>query len=127
MNRSWKALITAHLTARAQCRDESRFLGRFNGSLRSLHEPTIAQTLNMARPFIHSSFEGEAVLSVGKAIDFVRNGVSGIVSVMPLSCMPGTIATAVLKRVREEHPAIPCAWAARGDTAAALGSGQRRR
>jgi predicted nucleotide-binding protein (sugar kinase/HSP70/actin superfamily) len=26
---------------------------------------------------------------------------------MPFTCMPGTIATAVLKRVREEHDNIP--------------------
>ena len=107
MNRSWKALLTAHLTAWVQQRDESQFLGRFNGTFRSLHEPTIAQTLQLARPYLHDSFEGEAVLSVGKAIDFINKGVSGIVNVMPLSCMPGTITTAVLKRVREAHPSLP--------------------
>ncbi len=107
MNRAWKALLTAHLTAWVQQRDESRFLGRFNGSFRSLHEPTIAQTLQLARPYLHDSFEGEAVLSVGKTIDFINKGVSGMVNVMPLSCMPGTITTAVLKRVREAHPSLP--------------------
>lgn len=107
MNRSWKALLAAHLTAWAQQRDESQFLGRFNGAFRSLHEPTIARTLQLARPYIHDSFEGEAVLSVGKAIDFINKGVSGLVNVMPLSCMPGTIASAVLKRVRETCPSLP--------------------
>ncbi len=107
MNRSWKALFTANLTAWLQQRDESQFLNRFNGSFRSLHEPTIAETLQLARPYLHDSFEGEAVLSVGKAIDFINRGVSGIVNVMPLSCMPGTITTAVLKRVRESYPSLP--------------------
>ena len=87
--------------------DEHRFLSGFNGNMRSLHEPTIAQTYRTARPYIHPSFEGEAILSVGKAIDYINRGVSGIVNVMPLSCMPGTIATALLKRVREEHGNIP--------------------
>jgi predicted nucleotide-binding protein (sugar kinase/HSP70/actin superfamily) len=107
MNRSWKALLTAHLTAWVQQRDEARFLNRFNGSFKSLHEPTIAQTLQLARPYLHDSFEGEAVLSVGKSIDFIEKGVAGIVNVMPLSCMPGTITTAVLKRVREAYPSLP--------------------
>ena len=107
MNRSWKALLTAHLTAWVQQRDEAQFLGRFNGTFRSLHEPTIAETLQLARPYLHDSFEGEAVLSVGKAIDFINKGVSGIVNVMPLSCMPGTITAAVLKSVREVHPSLP--------------------
>ena len=107
MNRSWKALLKAYVTGRVQSRDERRFLHGFNGTLRSLHEPTIAQTLRAAGPYIHHSFEGEAVLSVGKAIDYINKGVSGIVNVMPFTCMPGTITSAVLKRVREDHDNIP--------------------
>ncbi len=107
MNRNWRDLLKAHITEWAQHRDERRFLSQFNGNLRSLHEPTIEQTYRAARPYIHHSFEGEAILSVGKAIDYIKKGVSGIVNVMPLTCMPGTIASAILKRVREEHSNIP--------------------
>ena len=45
MNRSWKDLLKAHLTNWVQMRDEHRLMSGFNGSLRSLHEPTIEQTL----------------------------------------------------------------------------------
>jgi predicted CoA-substrate-specific enzyme activase len=107
MNRSWKALLKAYMTERVQRKDEHRFLSGFNGSMRSLHEPSIEQTLRRAMPYIHHSFEGEAVLSVGKAIDYINKGVSGIVNVMPFTCMPGTIASAILKRVREDHNNIP--------------------
>jgi predicted CoA-substrate-specific enzyme activase len=119
MNGSWKALFKAYLTGHVQHKDEKRFLGSFNGTLRSLHEPSIEQTLRAARPYIHHSFEGEAVLSVGKAIDYINRGVSGIVNVMPFTCMPGTIATAVLKRVREDFNNIPLlniAYEGQGDT-----------
>lgn len=119
MNRSWKDVFKAYVTAHVQRKDERRFLSSFNGTLRSLHEPSIEQTLKTARPYIHHSFEGEAVLSVGKAIDYIRRGASGIVNVMPFSCMPGTIATAVLKRVREDHNNIPLlniAYEGQGDS-----------
>ena len=106
-SRSWKALLKAYLTSRVQRRDEQRFLSGFNGNLRSLHEPSIEDTLFAAQPYIDPSFEGEAVLSIGKAIDFINKGVSGIVNVMPFTCMPGTIATAVLKRLREDYGNIP--------------------
>jgi predicted nucleotide-binding protein (sugar kinase/HSP70/actin superfamily) len=33
--------------------------------------------------------------------------VSGIINVMPFSCMPGTITGALLKRVRADHNNIP--------------------
>ena len=119
MNRSWKALLKAHLTGLVQHKDELRFLSGFNGNLRSLHEPSIEQTLRAAKPYIHRSFEGEAVLSVGKAIDYINRGVSGIVNVMPFTCMPGTIAGAVLKRVQEDHDNIPLltiAYEGQGDS-----------
>ncbi len=119
MNRSFKDLLKAYLTGRVQHKDEQRFLASFNGRLRSLREPSIEKTLRAARPYIHHSFEGEAVLSVGKAIDYINRGVSGIVNVMPFTCMPGTIATAVLKRVREDYNNIPLlniAYEGQGDT-----------
>ncbi|MDH4164452.1 MAG: acyl-CoA dehydratase activase-related protein, partial [Nitrospirota bacterium] len=106
-NRAWRDLLKAHVTHWVQSRDEHRLMASFNGSLRSLHEPTIKTTLERARPYVHHSFEGEAVLSVGKAVDYIRRGVSGIVNVMPFSCMPGTITGALLKRVREEEGNIP--------------------
>ena len=119
MNRSWKALLKAYLTGWVQHRDERRLLSGFNGNLRSLREPSIEQTLLAAGPYIHHSFEGEAVLSVGKAIDYINRGVSGLVNVMPFTCMPGTIASAVLKRVREDHNNIPLlnvAYEGQGDS-----------
>ena len=107
MNRSWNELLKAYITGRVQRKDEHRLMSGFNGSMRSLHEPSIKQTLHAAMPYIHHSFEGEAVLSVGKAIDYINKGVSGILNVMPFTCMPGTIASAILKRVREDHNNIP--------------------
>jgi predicted nucleotide-binding protein (sugar kinase/HSP70/actin superfamily) len=107
MSRAWKDLMKAHVTHWFQVKDEHRLLSGFNGTLRSLHEPSIGTTLRRARPYVHHSFEGEAVLSVGKAIDYIGRGVSGIVNVMPFSCMPGTITSGLLKRVKEDFDNIP--------------------
>ncbi len=107
MNRAWKDLTKAYVTRWFQDRDEHRLLSGFNGNLRSLHEPSIGTTLQRALPYVHHSFEGEAALSVGKAVDYAKRGVAGIVNVMPFSCMPGTVAGALLKRMREDHDNIP--------------------
>jgi predicted nucleotide-binding protein (sugar kinase/HSP70/actin superfamily) len=60
-----------------------------------------------ARPYIHPTFEGEAILSIGKSIDLVRGGASGIINAMPFGCMPGTIVNALLRGVKNNHR-IPC-------------------
>ena len=63
--------------------------------------------MDRARPYLDPSYEGEAVLSIGKSIDYVQKGISGLIAVMPFTCMPGTIVTAISKRLREDCRHIP--------------------
>lgn len=86
---------------------EHKLSSVFRGFLRNCEEPSSEEVLSLAKDYVHRSFEGEAVMTVGKAIDFMNKGLSGIVSVMPFTCMPGTISNALLKRVREEMGEFP--------------------
>ncbi len=90
-----------------QKRIEHRYARCFSGFLKTLEEPATREILDNASPYVHESFEGEAVLSVGKVIDLVENGAAGIINAMPFGCMPGTIVTALLKAVSREC-GIPC-------------------
>jgi len=90
-----------------QRKDEKKLEDIIVGDLRSGHEVSTDEILRNAESYIHDSFEGEAVLSVGKAIDYINKGISGIVNTMPFTCMPGTVVNAMLKKVREEHDNIP--------------------
>ena len=49
----------------------------------------------------------EAVLTMGCAIHMAREGISGILHVMPFSCMPGIIVTGIAPRLRQELGGIP--------------------
>lgn len=69
-------------------------------------EATVKEIWANAEAYVEPWF-GEVSLSAGKAIDFVEHGFSGIVNLMPFSCLPGTITTVVLRRLREEHGRIP--------------------
>ena len=62
----------------------------------------------LARPYLDPSFQGEAILTIGKAIEAVRHhGAAGIVNTMPFTCMPGTICAALFRRVREDLEGVP--------------------
>ena len=87
--------------------DERSLKDRFHGSMNDDQEPTIKQTLKAARPYLDSSIEGEAILSIGKTSNFIQKGASGIINVMPFACMPGTIVSALIKKYREENGSIP--------------------
>jgi predicted CoA-substrate-specific enzyme activase len=105
--RSFSNLLKVLLTDHYQKKDEHSLEKIFRGHLKHHGEPKTKALFKMAQPFIDPSFEGEAILSIGKTIDFVDRGASGIVNIMPFTCMPGTIVSTLLKRYREENQNIP--------------------
>jgi predicted CoA-substrate-specific enzyme activase len=92
-------IINFFLKTFFQKKIEHRFAKYFRGFLKTLKEPETKEILEKASPYLHSSFEGEAILSIGKSIDLLEKGASGIVNAMPFGCMPGTIVTAMLRGV----------------------------
>ena len=100
-------LLRTVLTRYVQKRTEHKYSKTFTGFLRTLKEPSTNEILKNASPYLHDSFEGEAVLSMGKAVDYVKRGASGIISAMPFGCMPGTIVSALLKGLKQNEN-IPC-------------------
>jgi predicted nucleotide-binding protein (sugar kinase/HSP70/actin superfamily) len=86
---------------------EREFGKHFAGFLRTLHEPHTRELIDKAAPYVHPSFEGEAILSVGKSIDLIQRGASGIVNAMPFGCMPGTIVNGLMRGLTMDYD-IPC-------------------
>jgi predicted nucleotide-binding protein (sugar kinase/HSP70/actin superfamily) len=101
------AIIQLFLKSFFQKRMEHKLTGLVGGRLKTLREPDTRTILKKAAPYIHDSFEGEAVLSIGKAIDLIERGAAGIINVMPFGCMPGTISSALLQVVSRNYR-VPC-------------------
>jgi predicted CoA-substrate-specific enzyme activase len=106
-NRSFSNLLKVFVTDYYQKKDEHHLEKLFKGQLKNFGEPPTRSIFRNAKPYIDSSFEGEAILSVGKTIDFAKRGASGVVNIMPFTCMPGTIVSTLLKRYQEENNNIP--------------------
>ncbi|NOZ69692.1 MAG: CoA protein activase, partial [Deferribacteres bacterium] len=102
-----KDLTNTVISRYIQKKVEHEFSRPLKGFLKTLEEPSTKELLRNASPYVHDSFEGETVLSIGKAIDFVKKGASGIISAMPFGCMPGTIVGALLKGIKQDT-GIPC-------------------
>jgi predicted nucleotide-binding protein (sugar kinase/HSP70/actin superfamily) len=75
----------------------------FKKYLRTLEEPSTQRLLRLAGPYIPDTFEGEAVVSVGKSVALAHQGVSGIINAIPFGCMPGMIVAGVMQAVKKEH------------------------
>jgi predicted CoA-substrate-specific enzyme activase len=90
-----------------QKRVEHRYAKHFKEFLKTLREPETKEIIEKASPYVHSSFEGETILSIGKCIDLIEKGAFGIINAMPFGCMPGTIVTAIMRGISRDY-GIPC-------------------
>ena len=99
--RKWLKL---HLEIRYQNKIEDQLVAACDSRLRSLPEPGTDHLLHQAGRYIDPRFEGEAILSVGKSLDYAKNRVQGLINLIPFTCMPGGVVDALLKQVTAEHP-----------------------
>ena len=111
-------LVNLLLTEYIQNKDEHMMEKIFEDHLKYGKEPKVRKILDKAGPYIHESFEGEAILSVGKSIDFIEKGTSGIINTMPFTCMPGTISSAIMRLLQNRYniPVINIAYDGQGLT-----------
>ena len=103
LKKEWSDIMNTLLKTFFQKRIEHKYAGYFSGFLKTLKEPETKEIIKKAAPYLHSSFEGEAILSIGKAVDLIERGASGIVNAMPFGCMPGTIVTALMQGLNRKH------------------------
>ena len=90
-----------------QERDEHTHLHPLAKTLRYDRDPKVGKILKNSSRYMHRSCGGEAILSVGKAIDYIHGGAKGIVNVQPFTCMPGTIVTALSNVIRRDFNNVP--------------------
>jgi predicted CoA-substrate-specific enzyme activase len=109
-----KHILVEHI----QHKEEHSMEKIFKEYLQYGEEPNISDTVRKGNLYVDESFTGEAILSVGKAVDFINKGVSGIINAIPFTCMPGTIASALLRLVQKKYdvPIITIAYDGQGLT-----------
>ncbi len=107
LKRAYKDYAKGWITDWVQRGKEHRLGKRLEGSILECHEAKTKDVLELASPYLHESFGGEAILSIGKAIDYINQGLSGILNTMPFTCMPGTVVTAMSKKLREDFDNVP--------------------
>jgi predicted nucleotide-binding protein (sugar kinase/HSP70/actin superfamily) len=100
-------LLKVSLVDLYQARAEHRLLDAVAHALRYPREASIAQLMSNIRPYYEPMLGTEAVLSMGRAIEFTRNGLSGILNIMPFSCMPGIIVAGMAPRIRADLDHVP--------------------
>jgi len=66
-------------------------------------EPEIKNVVEEGIKYLPKDFVGEAVLTVGRAIMFAKQGASMIINAAPFGCMPGTITSSIFLEVKDQY------------------------
>jgi predicted CoA-substrate-specific enzyme activase len=66
------------------------------------------EILKAALPYMRENVGGESILCIGAPLSLSEGDrIDGAVNILPFTCLPGTIVTAISKRLRREHPKLP--------------------
>ncbi|MDP6379749.1 MAG: acyl-CoA dehydratase activase [Phycisphaerae bacterium] len=101
--RDVKRWITEKITGRVMRKEQKRIQAPFKGSIRHLFDdPPSDHVVGLGSRYLHPSVHGETILSMGRCLEYIEAGCSGIVNLHPFNCMPGTIVNSFLNRFQEE-------------------------
>lgn len=79
----------------------------FSGLLHNRFDHSTANILSEVDEIFSNHINGEAILSIGGALAFTKEGFNGVVNSMPFTCMPSTIASSILKvHMRSKTPFV---------------------
>jgi len=105
--KNWKGVAAAYIQQIIQDRDEHKMESLFRRHLPIDHEKSAIAITGMAAPYLPIDVRGEAVLSIGKAIDYSEQGAAGIINCMPFNCMPGTIVSSLSRKISHDLNELP--------------------
>jgi predicted nucleotide-binding protein (sugar kinase/HSP70/actin superfamily) len=104
---SWLGLFGTKSLSVYQRVTERRMHARVAHLLRQAADPPMRELMEMARPYFDPLLGTETLLTVSKVVHYANNNVSGIVNVMPFSCMPGIVVTGLAGKMRSDLSLLP--------------------
>ncbi|MFH1467995.1 MAG: acyl-CoA dehydratase activase-related protein [Pseudomonadota bacterium] len=99
----WKARLAARVRSGWLAHDEERWMKLASPLLDERHEPSVEATMAAGRRWVPEDFVGETILTIGRAVEFMRHGADLVVNCAPFGCMPGAITAGVLQALEAEH------------------------
>jgi predicted nucleotide-binding protein (sugar kinase/HSP70/actin superfamily) len=86
---------------------EKRLAGPLGKHFGPLADSDVRDIIKLASPYLHISFQGEAILSIGKIVEMYHQGAAGAVSVGPFTCMPSNIVSSLARRLSSDCGGLP--------------------
>jgi predicted CoA-substrate-specific enzyme activase len=100
----WKDWARQKLTEIVMERVAEPLRREFDNSIESFKRELPTQgILDRGHQYLTPAVEGEAILSLGRVVEYAEHGFDGIVNIIPFGCMPGTIVSLLLHQFRRDY------------------------
>jgi predicted CoA-substrate-specific enzyme activase len=104
----WPARLKHKFIGWLQSRDLKKLAGPWHGFFHlGAVDPPVRGVVAQGEKFLHRSFQGEAILSLGKGMEFYHRQAAGLVNIMPFTCMPGMVVGGLTQTFREACDGLP--------------------
>jgi predicted CoA-substrate-specific enzyme activase len=100
----WRDWARQKLTEIVQERVAEPIRQQFDSSIEAFTRELPTQSiLDKGHIYLTPAVEGEAILSMGRVVEYAEHGFDGIVNILPFGCMPGTIVSLLLHQFRRDY------------------------
>jgi len=103
----FKGIIKSKIQEFSQEASAKKIVRVFHGLFDEDKEVAVKDMLNACGPYVHRHYDGDPALNLGTSAILADKGISGIVNILPFTCMPGTLVTAVSDQLRKDKDNIP--------------------
>ena len=100
---NWKDRLKQNITEMVMERSVEPLRKEFDKSIELFtREADTSKVIEKGWKYLTPAVEGEAVLSMGRVVEYAEHGFDGIINVIPFGCMPGTIVSLLLHQFRQD-------------------------
>jgi predicted nucleotide-binding protein (sugar kinase/HSP70/actin superfamily) len=104
---NYKGIFKAKVQEAFQNYTGSKIFNASKGGLTIDTHFDVHNVLDRCSPYIHKDYDGEPAVALGSASLLTERKISGVIYILPFTCMPGTIIASVTNDFRKDHNGIP--------------------
>jgi predicted CoA-substrate-specific enzyme activase len=105
--KKYRDLVAAGLLSLRKDFETWKIKKKLRGAMDRLSEPTYKTVLESAAPYVGPENNRILLLNIAKMVDFARRGADGVVNVICLNCMLGTVSEAISAQIKRDYDRIP--------------------
>ncbi len=105
--RSVRGFVKAHIQQFSQNLTASMVSAKVRNRIDKQGVTHIHEILEHCYPYIHKDYDGDPPLSLGNVSLMSKSFISGVANLLPFTCMPGTIISAVSETFRKDYKDLP--------------------